>query len=136
MKDEGYRPRYPRCICGTPGHADDDPNEPKWNPECPVHTIGHYHKPGCCAVPQENMSPHRHMTKAEYDSEFPEVYDSIFTVGDSRYRLEARRFWDGIGATFTQLFKDENDGGLCFDFSGEVVVPLIEHLRELAKAIE
>lgn len=119
------------CQCkGT----DEDP----WNPECPVHTIGHYYQKGCCDVPQaENgMSPHRHMTSAEYEAAYPKVYDTIFKVEDRRYRLDARRYPDGVGATFTELFRDDDDAGMCFDIGEKVIEPLIAHLSELRDALK
>jgi hypothetical protein len=125
------RKRKGSCRCeGT----DEEP----WNPECPVHTIGHYYQPGCCDVKQaeSGMHPHRHMTPTEYDAAYPKVYDSIFKVADRRYRLDARRYTDGVGATFTELFRDEDDTGMCFDIGAEVVEPLIAHLIELRDAIK
>lgn len=113
-------------------------DENPWNPECPIHTIGHYYQKGCCDVPQaeSGMYPHRHMTNAEYNAAYPKVYDKIFTVAEHRYRLDARRYPDGVGATFTNLFTDDDDAGMCFDIGEDVIEPLITHLIELRDALK
>lgn len=81
---------------------------------------------------------HRHMQEGEYDKEFPVVYDKHFKSGDRWYRVDARRYWDGVGVTFTEVSEEpgtpeyeKNGGGMCFDFDADAVGPLIQHLKQL-----
>lgn len=107
------------------------------NSKCPIHTIDHVHvnKPLCCDQPDK---AHRHPTGVEYEQLYPKIFDTKFLVGDRTYRVDARRYTDGDGVTFTQVFKtDEDDednfGGICFDFSRDAVPQLIEALQELQR---
>lgn len=123
----------PRCSC--PG-TDEQP----WNPECVIHTVGHYHKPGCCDVPQEegDMAPHRHMSPAEYNAEFPKLFGDRFEADGQWIEVSARRYWDGVGLTITRQFhKDDPDsGGLCFDVEEKAIGPLAASLTRLAGFLE
>ncbi len=103
------------------------------NSGCEIHTISHYHRPGCCEEPEE---AHRHMTGEEYDREFPLILDKTVTVGDERYNIECRRFWDGDGVTVTRLVGDDKHGGLCFDFSVDALPALLPLLQELLTKLE
>lgn len=122
--------RGPHCTC--PG-TDEKP----WDPECVFHTIGHYHRPGCCDVAQDEseMAPHRLMTGAEFNAEFPKIYGAKFQAGDTWYSVSARRYWDGIGATIDRLFDQNDEGGLCFDLPAEAIGPMAEELQGLVETI-
>lgn len=104
---------------------------------CPIHTINHPHKEGCCDGEED---AHRHMTSSEYKAAYPLIFDAQFTVDGTTYRVDSRRFSTGDGVTLTRLFpksagennEDDDDyGGLCFDFRREIVPDLIRVLQLL-----
>ncbi len=113
--------------------------------KCPVHTVDHLFRTGCC---DQDDRVHRNATSTEYETLYPLIYDRKFTVGETTYRLDARRYDGGDGVTLTQVFPkhvcpegkpceaDHDDlageyGGLCLDFPREIVPELIKSLQEL-----
>ncbi len=125
---EKGRDERPQCSC--PG-TDEQP----WDSNCVFHTIGHYHKAGCCELPEDD---HRHMSTTEYEVRFPLLFDKkITTTRGTVYRVDMRRFDDGAGLTVSIPFgPEEDDCGLCFDMLGEDAVEvgrlIIEAGRTLA----
>jgi len=105
------------------------------NSLCSIHTVGHPwqldHLP-CCTEPED---AHRHMTREEFDTHHPKVFDETVEVGDARYRVDGRHYHDGIGFTLTRLFPvketddpDDEASGLCFDIDGvalKATLPLL-----------
>lgn len=116
-----------RPMCSCPGEGP----EP-WDPKCVFHSIGHYHKAGCCT---EEDAKHRHMTKPEFEAEFPLLFDETVQTGETWLNVEARRFPDGIGTTVTRMYAKDDDGGLCFDLHEEEIQPLIQMLFGVTRAL-
>lgn len=101
------------------------------NTKCPIHTVAHYHVEGCCAEPE---AAHRHMTGEEYDAAYPRLMLRSFVVDGITYTLEARRFPDADGLTFTRVFPSVGEGvdgpGLCWDADARVALDLVAALQE------
>lgn len=100
---------------------------------CPIHTVDHFHRPGCCGAPEE---AHRRMSRAEYEREFPRVFNEIFAVGDARYKVDARRYWSGVGVGLVLLFEGDDESGLVIDLPGEAARPVAERLLRVAELVE
>ena len=98
--------------------------------------IDHPFQKGCCDQPE---SKHRRLTSDEFEKMCPKVFDQYWATADgTRYRLDARRYPDGIGVCVTQLFpkdpenpEEDDSAGLCWDFPIEAAYGLRTALRDL-----